>query len=144
MFSVKMKKNPEIFINKPVYLGLSILDLSVSNCNVWILVLLCKTKFCKNAKLFFMNADSFIVHIKTDDICKHTAEDDKARFDTWNFEIHRPLSKQKNRKLLGLMKGELGGKIMKEFVGSRAKTYSYLKYDNDEDKKSKRHEKVCH
>ena len=42
------------------------------------------------------------------------------------------------------MKNELGGQIMKEFVVLRAKTYSYLKDNNDEDKKSKRHKRVCH
>ena len=42
------------------------------------------------------------------------------------------------------MKEELGGQIMKEFVGLRAKTYSYLKDNNDESKKSKRHKKVSH
>ena len=47
-------------------------------------------------------------------------------------------------KVIRLMKYELGGKIMKEFVVLRPKTYSYLKDNNDEDKKSKRHKKVYH
>ena len=42
------------------------------------------------------------------------------------------------------MKDELCAQIMKEFVGLRAKTYSYLKDNNDENQKSKRHKKVCH
>ena len=42
------------------------------------------------------------------------------------------------------MRDELCGQIMKEFVGLKVKTYSYLKDSNDEDKKSKRYEKVCH
>ena len=61
----------------------------------------------------------------------------EARFDTSNFEIDRPLTKGKNKKVIGLMKDELGGQIMKQFVGLRAKTYSYLKDNNDEDKKAK-------
>ena len=91
----------------------------------------------ENAKFCYMDTGSFIVHIKTDDIYKDIAEDVETRFDTSNFEIDRPLPKGKNRKVIGLMKDELGGKIMKEFVGLRAKTYSYLKDNNDEDKKTK-------
>ena len=75
-----------------------------------------------------MNNDSFIVHVKTDNIYKDLAQDVETRFDTSNFEIDRPLPKK-----IGLMKDELGEKVMKEFVGLRAKTCSYLKDNNDED-----------
>ena len=64
-------------------------------------------------------------------------EDVETRFDTSNFERDRPLPKGKNKKVIGLMKDELGGQIMKEFVGLRPKSYSYLKDNNDEDKKAK-------
>ena len=72
-----------------------------------------------------------------DNIYKDIAEDIETWFDTSNFEIDSPLPKGKNKKVIGLMKDELGGKIMKEFVGLRAKTYSYLKDNNDENKKAK-------
>ena len=55
-----------------------------------------------------MDRDSFIFHVKTDDIYKHIAEDVETRFETSNFEIDRPLSKGKNEKVIGLMKDELG------------------------------------
>ena len=84
-----------------------------------------------------MDTDSFIVHVKTDDIYKDIAEDVETTLETSNFVINRPLSKGKNKKVIGLMKNELGGQIMKEFFGLRAKTYSYLKDNNDEDKKQK-------
>ena len=58
----------------------------------------------------------FIVHVKTDDIYKDIAEDVETRSDTSNFEIDRPLPKEKNNKIIGLMKDELGLQIMKEFV----------------------------
>ena len=78
-----------------------------------------------------MDTDSFIVHVKAEDIYKDIAEDVEKRFDTSNFEINRPLSLGKNKKVIGLMKGELGRQIMKEFFGLRATTYSYLKENND-------------
>ena len=65
------------------------------------------------------------------------AEDVKTRFDTSNYELNRPLSKGKNKKVIGIMKDGLGGKIKKEFVGLRAKTYSYLIDGRSEDKKQK-------
>ena len=128
-------------MNKPVYLGLSILDLSKTVMyEFWYDYV--KPKYGENAKLCYMDTDSFIVHVKTDDIYKDIAEDVETRFDTSNFEIDKP--EINRQKVIGLMKDELGGQIMEEFVGLRAKTYSYLKDNNDEDKKRKRHKKVCH
>ena len=46
----------------------------------------------------------------------------KTRYDTLNYELDRPLLKCKNKKVIGLMKDELDGKIMKKIVGLRAKT----------------------
>ena len=68
------------------------------------------------------------------DIYKDIAEDVEKRFDTSNYEIDIPFPKGKNEKVIGLMKDELGGQIMKEFFGIRAKTYSYLKENDDENK----------
>ena len=81
--------------------------------------------------------DTDIVYIKTDNIYKDNAEDVETRFDTSNYELDRPLPKGKNKKVIGLMRDELGGKIMTKFVALRAKTYSYLLDDSSEDKKAK-------
>ena len=80
----------------------------------------------------------FIVYIKTDGIYKDIIEDAETRFDTSNYELDRPLSKGKNKKVIGFMKSELGGKIITKFVGLRANTCSYLIDNGSEDKK------VCH
>ena len=101
-------------------------------CKFWYEYL--KPKYGKNAKLCYMDTDSFVIHIKTNNVCKDIAEDVETRFDTSNFELDRPLPKGKNKKVIGLMKDELGGQIIKEFVGLRVKTYSYLKEKDDEDK----------
>ena len=62
-----------------------------------------------------MDTDSFIFHVKTEDIYKDIAEDVEKRFDTSNIEIDRPLPIRKNKKVIGLMKDESGGQIMKKF-----------------------------
>ena len=63
----------------------------------------------------------------------------KKQFDTSNYDKNdkRPLPIGKNKKVIGLFKDELGGKIQKEFAGPRAKTYVYLMDDNTEHKKAK-------
>ena len=73
-----------------------------------------------------MDTDSFIVYIKIDDIYKDITEDVKTRFDTANYGLDGSLPKGKNKRVIGLIKDELGGKIITKFVGLRAKTYSYL------------------
>ena len=66
---------------------------------------------------------------------KDIAEDFEKRFDISNYELERPLLKEKKQKVIGLMKDELSGKIFKEFLGLRAKTYSYLTDDNGKSEK---------
>ena len=74
-----------------------------------------------------------IVHIKAEDI----AEDVDIRFENSNFELDRPLPKVKNKQLIGLMNNWLGGQIMKEFDGLKAKRFTYLKENNNKDEKAK-------
>ena len=84
-----------------------------------------------------MDTDSFIMNIKTQDFYKDIANDVEKRFDTSNYECDRPLPTRKNKKVIGLMKDELGGRVITEFVALRPKTYSYLTHDFKEDKKAK-------
>ena len=80
-----------------------------------------KPKYSEKVKLCYLDTDSFTVYIKADDIYKDTSEDIESRFDTSNYELDRPLPKGKNKNVIGLMKGELGGKIMIICFGLRAK-----------------------
>ena len=96
-----------------------------------------KPKYDNNVKLCYMDTDSFIMDIKTNDFYKDIANDVECKLDTSNYEVNRPLPMGKNKKVIGLMKDELGGKIITELVTLRPKTYSYLTDDGKEDKKAK-------
>ena len=86
-----------------------------------------------------MNTDSFIIHIQTEDFYKDIAGHNKNRYDTSNHEVHRPLPKGMNKKVIGLdlMEDVLERKIITELVALRPKTYSYLTDDNENVKKLK-------
>ena len=124
---IEMKKT-KVKMNKPIYLGLSILEISK---------ILMYEFWYDDVKLCYMDTDSFVMHIKTNDFYKDIASDVENRFDTSNYEVNRPLPTGKNKKVIGLMKDELGGKIITKFVTLRLKTYSFLTDDGKEDKKAK-------
>ena len=77
------------------------------------------------------------MHIKAEDFYKDIGDDVEKKYDTSNYTVERPLPMGKNKEVIGMMKDELGGKIMKEFIGLRSKCYSYLTDDGKIDKKSK-------
>ena len=94
LLAIEMKKT-QIIMNKPAYLGLSILDLGKTVMyECWCDYV--KPKYGEKARLCYMDTDSFIFHVKTNDIYKDIAEDIEKRFDTSNYEIDRPLPKGKN------------------------------------------------
>ena len=86
-----------------------------------------------------MDTDSFVIYIKTEDFYEDIANDVEKQFDTSNYDENdkRLLPIGKNKKVIGLFKAELSGKIMTEFVALRAKAYPYLMEDNSEHKKAK-------
>ena len=77
-------------------------------------------------KLCYMDTDSFTVYIKTGNMYSDIGRDFETRFIISNYEWDRPLTKGKNKKVIGLRKNELRGKTMNEFPVLRAKTFSYL------------------
>ena len=110
-----------IEMNKPIYLGLSILEISkLLMYEFWYDYM--KLKYNDNAKLCYMDIDSFKMNIKTEDFYKDIANDVKKRFDTSYYEVNRALPTGKNKKVIGLMKDKLGGKIITEFATLRPKT----------------------
>ena len=128
-------KKTKVKMNKPIYLGLAILEISkILMYEFWYDYM--KPKY-NNVRLCYMNNNSCIMHIKTNDFYKDISSDVECKYDTSNYEAKRPLTIGKNKKVIGLMKDELGGEIITEFIALRPKTYSYLT-DNDKiDKKAK-------
>ena len=94
-----------------------------------------KPKYGNKVKFCYMDTDSFIMNIKTNDFYEDIASDVENRFHISNYEINRPLPTEKNKKVIGLMKDELGGKIITEFITLRPKTYSFLTDDGKEHKR---------
>ena len=111
LLAVEMKKT-KVKMIKPVYLGLPRLDISKTLMyEFWYDHI--KPKCQINAKLCDIDTHNFIIHISTEDFYKDIASDVKNRHDTSNYEVDRPLPKRMNKKVIGLMKDELGGKITK-------------------------------
>ena len=130
--SITEMKKTKVKMNKPIYLGLSILEISKTLMyEFWYDYM--KPKYNNDVKLCYMDTDSFIMNIKTNDFYKDMANDVENRYDSSNYEVNRPLPTGKNNE----MKDELGGKIITEFVTLRPKTYSFLTDDGKEDKKAK-------
>ena len=132
---IEMKK-VKVKMKKPIYLGLSILEISkIIMYEFWYYYM--KKKYGDMVKLCYMDTDSLIMNIKTKDFYKDIAQDVEERFDTSNYDVDRPLPKGKNKKVIGLMKDELGGGIITEFVALRPKTYLYITDEFIEMKKAK-------
>ena len=112
LLAIAIKKT-KVKMNKPVYLGLSILEISKTLMyKFWYDYL--KPKYGDNVKLCYMDTDSFIMHIKTEDFYKDIAEDFiEKRFDTLNYddECDRPLPKGKNKKEKKFLKIKRNKKI---------------------------------
>ena len=137
LISVHMKKT-SLTMNKPVYLGMCILDLSKTlmydfHYNYIIL------KYGNKAKLLFTDTDSFLYELETEDFYKDISGDVRDRFDTSEYNEGHPsgIPTGINKKVLGMFKDEAKGKIIKEFVGLRAKLYSYIMEEGEENKKCK-------
>ena len=136
--AIEMKKKTKVKMNKSVYLGMSILDISKTLMyEFWYDYI--KPKYEDRSKLCYTDPDSFIIHIITKDFYRDIADDVTKWFDTSNYDENDkiPLPTGKNKRVYGFFKDELGGDIMKESAALRAKTYPYLADDDDEEEKAK-------
>ncbi|KAK3723060.1 hypothetical protein QZH41_008526 [Actinostola sp. cb2023] len=126
----------ELVFNKPVYLGMAILDLSKAlmydfHYNYF------KKKFRNTSALLFTDTDSLMYEVETEDFYKDIKDDIDSRFDTSAYPKDHPIGTWANKKVIGMMKDETAaeGEIT-EFVGLRSKLYAH-KIEDKEEKKCK-------
>ena len=137
LLAIEMIKS-KVKMNTAAYLGVSVLDIGKTLMyEIWYDYV--KPKYKDKAKLCYMDTDSFVINIFTEDFFEDINNDVERWFDTSNYDENdkRPLPMGVNKKVIGMFKDELGGKIMKEFCALRAKTYIYLMDDDSEKKKAK-------
>ena len=128
LVAIHMAKT-KLYFNKPVYLGMCILDLSKTLMYEFHYEYI-KSKYGDKAKLLFTDTDSLMYEIETEDFYKDIGGEVRAKFDTSNYSSKPPsgIETGVNKKVIGMFKDEAGGEIIAKFVGFRAKNYSYV-YD---------------
>ena len=134
LVAIHMKKT-KLDFDKPVYLGICILDLSKTLMYDFHYNYI-KKKYEDKAKLLLTDTDSLIYEIQTEDFYKDISGDVKDRFDTSNYTSDHlsGILSGFNKKVLGMFKDEANGDIIDEFVGLRAKLYSYKIFKGEESK----------
>ena len=137
LMAIETKKK-KVNMNKPIDIYMSILDISKTLLyEFWCDYI--KTKYQEKAKLCYIDTDSFITYIKSEDFYEDIENDIEKWFGTSNYDEDdsRPLPIGKKKNVIGLFRVELEGTIMIEFAGPRAKTYAFLIDENTEHKKAK-------
>ena len=134
LIAVHMKKT-KVYYNKPIYLGMCILDLSKTLMYDFHYNYI-KKKYGEGANLLFTDTDSLAYEIDTEDFYKDINPDVERLFDTSNYPANHEsgIKVGTNKKVPGMFKDEAGGKQILEFVGLRAKLYSYRMKDYEEKK----------
>ncbi len=137
LVAVHMKKTV-VKLSKPIYLGMSILDLSKTLMYKFHYNHI-KPKWKNDVELLFTDTDSLCYEIRTNDVCEDIKNDVDKWYDTSNYDKDHPsgLYSSKNKKAIGFYKDECGGKYISEFVGLKAKSYSIEMADGKVEKKCK-------
>ena len=120
---IEMMK-PKIKLDKPIYAGFSILDLSKELMYKFHYDVI-KARYGENCALLLSDTDSVMYHIFTDNVYDHMYED-RALYDTSNYDANHKLYSKARARVVGLFKDESAGKPIREFVGLKAKLYSFI------------------
>ena len=139
LVAIHMKKKKIVF-NKPVYLGMCILDLSKTLMYNFYYEYI-KPKYETSAKLLFTDTDSLAYEIETQDFYKDISNDVLRQFDTSNFSKRHPSGVEAglNKKVVGMFKDEVGGEIIEEFVGlTKDQNFTLTRCSKEKKKRSAR------
>ena len=142
LMAIEMKKT-KVYMNKPIYIGQSVLDISKTLMYEFYYNYL-KPKHGDKVKLCYMDTDSFILYVETNDLYKDIIPDLNSWFDTSkiNNKLDRPILIGINESILGMFKDELKGQTMIEFIALASKVYAYI-CDNDKIEKKVKSIKKC-
>ena len=131
---IQMHKD-HILMNRPVYTGMCVLDLSKTLMYDFYYNHL-EPKYGSKCQLLYTDTDSLLLDIKTEDVYKDMG-DNLDYYDTSDFPKDNPLHSQRNKKVIGKMKDECSGAPISEAVCLRSKMYSILLENDKNIKKAK-------
>ena len=130
------KTKAKLKLDKPIFLGMSILDLSKLHMYQFYYDVL-KKKYNENIKLVYTDTDSYVIQTMTDDVYKDF-NDIRQHMDFSDYPVEHPCHDKTNKKVLGMFKDEVNGKIITKFIGLKPKSYAFTIHGEvDEHKKSK-------
>ena len=127
------KQKPKLKLDKPIFIGMSILDLSKQHMYKFYYDVM-KPKYGDNIRMVYTDTDSFVFHTKTDDIYQDLKEiNDEMDFS--GYDKNHKCYDATNKKVLGKLKDECEGKIMTGFIGLRPKCYAFKIHGDDKEYK---------
>ena len=127
------KQKPKLKLDKPIFIGMSILDLSKQHMYKFYYDVM-KPKYGDNIRMVYTDTDSFVFHTKTDDIYQDLKEiNDEMDFS--GYDKNHKCYDATNKKVLGKFKDECEGKITTGFIGLRPKCYAFKIHGDDKEYK---------
>ena len=131
LVATQMHKS-RLVLNKPIYVGMCVLDLSKHLMYDGYYNQL-KKEYGERCQLLYTDTDSLLLEIQTEnvyeDIGRNATSPGRSLYDTSNYPKYHPQYSKKNKKVVGMLKDECAGRLIAEYVGLRPKMYSILEAD---------------
>ena len=132
--AIQMHKS-RLVLNRPVYVGMSVLDLSKHLMYDFYYNQL-KKQYGEHCQLLYTDTDSLLLEIQTENVYEDMSRHSHL-YDTSDYPNDHPQYSAANKKVVGKMKDECAGRLIAEYVGLRPKMYSILEADGINIKKAK-------